>query len=457
MAAATWATLTAASAPSVKQADKLIILSTTDVKGKTSPCGCSTPKGGLARRASFIDSMRADYGRIVVVDAGGYFPEQDTHRDVAAFMMDAMKLLNLDALGVGERDLRFGLAYLRQEVARTQAPVVSANLYDKGGRKPIFPPYRITSVGGVKVGFFSLISPKVPLGPAQDSLSVIAPEVAARKVVAELRRKGVNAVVLLTQLGKVESEDLSAAVDGIDALVIGHNVPVLPKGRMIKSTVAVYGGEQGQYMGRTLLNLDAKGKVLGGDAETYMLGPSIPEHPEVLKLVKSFEDGFNEKMRAAEKARSEQIQKEKGEDQFLGADLCTRCHVDEAEQWKTTSHSIAWQTLIDVKKDATPDCIPCHVVGYKQAGGFQSSSDVPRLANVQCENCHGMGTQHDAFAHGSQGVTEQACIKCHQGENDPNFVFAAYLPKIAHSNLSGETIKNKKTPTPDMMRGHGSH
>ena len=71
LATATCVALTAASAPSVKQPDKLIILSTTDVKGKTSPCGCSTPKGGLSRRATFTDSMRADYGRIVVVDAGG--------------------------------------------------------------------------------------------------------------------------------------------------------------------------------------------------------------------------------------------------------------------------------------------------------------------------------------------------------------------------------------------------
>ena len=58
-------------------------------------------------------------------------------------MMDAMNALEPGRRwGVGERDLRFGLAYLRQEVARTQAPVVSANLYDKAGRKPIFPPYR---------------------------------------------------------------------------------------------------------------------------------------------------------------------------------------------------------------------------------------------------------------------------------------------------------------------------
>jgi len=34
---------------STLQPDKLIILSTTDMKGKTLPCGCHVPKGGIAR------------------------------------------------------------------------------------------------------------------------------------------------------------------------------------------------------------------------------------------------------------------------------------------------------------------------------------------------------------------------------------------------------------------------
>lgn len=456
--------LAAASSPkALRQPDKLIILSTTDVKGKTSPCGCSTPKGGLSRRASFIDSVRAEYGQVVVVDAGGYFPEFDTHQDVAWFMMDAMKMLDLDAIGVGERDLRFGVSFLQQQAKRTTVPVISSNLNFKSQGKTVFPPYLIKQVGGVKVGMFALISPKVPLGPAQDSLSVLDPEATATKMVAELRKKGANAIVLLSQLGKVESEDLVAAVEGIDAVVTGHGVPVLPKGRLVKATVAVYGGEQGQYMGRTLLNLDEKKKVTGGDAETFMLGPQVSEDAEVLKLVKAFEDAFNEKQRKAEKETAAQtslksVEKE-SKDHFLGADVCMRCHVDEGTQWKTTSHSIAWQTLIDVKKDATPDCIPCHVVGFKQPGGYQSSADVAKLANVQCENCHGMGTQHEAFASAPAKVTEAACIKCHQGENDPHFNFAAYIPRIAHGNTSGETIKNKKNKMGSMgtmVPGHST-
>src|SRR4026207_347633 len=58
----------------VLQPDKLVILSTTDVKGKTSPCGCHIPKGGLARLASVADSLRSLYPDVLLLDAGGVLP-----------------------------------------------------------------------------------------------------------------------------------------------------------------------------------------------------------------------------------------------------------------------------------------------------------------------------------------------------------------------------------------------
>ena len=39
LAVMSWLTLAAAGKPKLLQPDKLVILSTTDVKGKTSPCG----------------------------------------------------------------------------------------------------------------------------------------------------------------------------------------------------------------------------------------------------------------------------------------------------------------------------------------------------------------------------------------------------------------------------------
>jgi hypothetical protein len=372
-----------------------------------------------------------------------------------------MKLLGTDAVGVGERDLRFGLAYYRGQIKRTGLPVTSANLIDKKTGKPAFLPSLVKKVGTTKVGVFALLSQKANLGPARDSLQVLDPAVVAKKTVAELKGKGATVIVLLSQLGKVESEDLVASVEGISAVIAGRDVPILQKGRMIKNTVACYGGEQGQYLCKTVLALDAQRRPVTGEAETAMLGPEVGEKPDVAKLTKSFEDAFNERLRKTEAERLAKLQAEAkpatSPEHYLGDQVCIRCHPSQGEQWKTTAHSLAWQTLVDAKKDADPECIGCHVVGFRQAGGFQSAATTPQLANVQCENCHGMGTQHDAFGAG-RPVSPATCMTCHNQARDPGFDFEKKVALIVHSNTSGESIeimKKRKAAGSPMLQQSG--
>jgi 2',3'-cyclic-nucleotide 2'-phosphodiesterase (5'-nucleotidase family) len=285
--------------------DRLVILSTTDVKGKTSPCGCHTPKGGLARQASFADSLRAEYENLLVVDNGGFFPEDSLHLDYAPFLLDQMKHLGVAVVGVGDRDLKYGASYLLAQQKRVGLPFVCANLLDKKSRKPLVATSHVQTIGGARVGFFGLISDKVDLGPSSDQLVVQDPLTTAKTMVAELKKKGATVIVLLSQLGKVESEDLATMVEGIDAVIAGRNVPLLQKGRLIKDTVICYGGEQGQYFGRTLFTLNAKGMATSRDCDTFMLGPEVGERPDVLTAVKAFEDAYNERQRELQKQNAE--------------------------------------------------------------------------------------------------------------------------------------------------------
>jgi hypothetical protein len=399
------------------------------------------------------------YSQVLLVDNGGFFPEDEPHKPAAWFLMDAMKVLGTDAVGLGERDLRFGVSFLTQNIKRAGLPVTCANLFDSKTKKPLVDPYIIKQVGRVKVGLFGLISDKANLGPGKDSLSVEEPGVAATNAVKDLRRKGATIVVLLSQLGKVESEDLVASVDGIDAVVVGHNTPLIQKGRMIKNTVACYGGEQGQFICRTAITLDAQGKMASGDAEAFILSPEVGEKADVAELVKSFEEGLNEQLRKEEMEKRAKIDSgsvENSPDHYLGSELCIRCHEDEGRQWKTTAHSVAWQTLVDAHSDANAECIQCHVVGYNQPGGFQNATVTPKLANVQCESCHGMGTKHDAFSVASASrVTQATCRSCHNQERDPDFQFDQKMRLIMHTNFSGETLAHKKDNSSKMMNANG--
>jgi hypothetical protein len=399
------------------------------------------------------------------VDNGAFFPEEmdSLYRDKAWFLMDGMVLLGTDAAGMTERELKYGRGWLLAQLKRSKLPMVCANVWDKQTKKTLVPPYLIVKKGTVNVGILGLTSDKVDLGPARDSLTLEEPAKAAARAVPEMRKKGATVIVLLSELGKVESEDLVTSVDGIDVVICGRNVPVLQKGRMIKNTVACYGGEQGQNMGRTIVTLDAARHMQTGENDVFVLGPEVGEKPEVLQLVKSFNDAWNDKMRKLEKERQLQTQNMTGGegqgakqsvDHFVGSDVCQRCHQPEYTQWQSTPHARAWQTLVDQKKESTPECVTCHVVGYKQAGGFQTADDAPKLGNVQCENCHGMGTQHEAMPAQPQKVTEATCRTCHNATSSPVFDFAVYEPHILHHAPTNMPALPPKPANSTMKSGH---
>ena len=315
--------------------------------------------------------------------------------------------------------------------------MVCANLVAPGSGKPVFPPYRITQVGGVTVGLFGLMSDHQDLGPAHDSLKVLEPLATADRIVKEMRGKGATVVVLLASLGKVDAEDLVTAIDGIDVVVPGGNIPLMQTGRTVKTTVVCYGGEQGHYIGVTNLTLGPDGHQTTGGNTTYMLGPDIPEKLEVFERVKKFEDAFNDHERTRQKERAAASSAAAGEPEehashYVGAGVCGRCHAKEYAQWKTTAHARAWQTLVDQKKDATPECVTCHVAGYQKAGGYSTAADAAKLGNVQCENCHGMGTEHDSWPAKHAAVPEATCRGCHTDVTSPVFQFALFRPHIVH-------------------------
>jgi 2',3'-cyclic-nucleotide 2'-phosphodiesterase (5'-nucleotidase family) len=271
-------------------ADRLVLVSTSDVKGKTVPCGCSTPKGGLPRRAGFADSLRRTTPNVLIVDSGGFFPDTKNERDDAPFMAAAMVELPVAAAGLGDRELLFGRSFLLATLESSPVPVVCANLWDRSPHKLLVKPWLVVPAGKQKVGLFGLMNAQAALGPSADSLEVSDPIEAARGAVAALRKQGANVIVLLSSLGKIETEDLVVAVPGIDVAIAGRNVPLLQRSRQIDSTTVVYGGEQGQYVGVTELGLDSKGKIVSRSSEAWMLGPEIADRPALLAKVTAFEE-----------------------------------------------------------------------------------------------------------------------------------------------------------------------
>jgi len=120
-------------------------------------------------------------------------------------------------------------------------------------------------------------------------------------------------------------------------------------------------------------------------------------------------------------------------------------------QWRTTLHYHAWQTLVDKKQNHNPECQKCHTTLFGDTSGFTKVGDTPDLVNVQCVECHRpvddvavhisrfrkkAGTtaaETNGQAAGDfQSVSEKTCLKCHNSENSPKFMYEIFLAKVTH-------------------------
>jgi 2',3'-cyclic-nucleotide 2'-phosphodiesterase (5'-nucleotidase family) len=118
----------------------------------------------------------------------------------------------------------------------TDFKYVIANVVDEKTNEPIFPAYTIKEVGGVKIGFTGVVTMETPsiVNPSGiQGYKFIDQAEAVNKAVAEMKKQGVNTIVLLAHdpgFGKNEQDangeviDLAKKLgDGVDVIFAGHN------------------------------------------------------------------------------------------------------------------------------------------------------------------------------------------------------------------------------------------
>ncbi|MBF0274543.1 MAG: cytochrome c family protein [Nitrospinae bacterium] len=156
---------------------------------------------------------------------------------------------------------------------------------------------------------------------------------------------------------------------------------------------------------------------------------------------------------------------------YLGNKGCN-CHKTESKDWQKSPHGKAFDSLfadkrsrnqnktlnklgIDYKKDYNEDekCLKCHVVGYKQAGGYQDASSSENLQGVGCEMCHGAGSNYADIHEKKEATYTKAELKA-AGElfpkNDPQVCLKCHDNK--ESKFNAEEDKQYKFDHADMVK-----
>jgi hypothetical protein len=365
-------------------------------------------------------------------------------RTKAEFEARALGIMDLDAIAVGEMDLGFGRDFLKEMASKYGLRFVSANAVDADTREPLFDPFIVRTIDGVRIAFLGVVSPERHIVAQVEStlldkkIEILDPTEMVNRYLPAAREQS-DIVVLLSHTG-IESSEFLAEDLGVDVVVVGHYPAVLNQPKDIGGTTLVMAGAKSDRFGTLSLRLadDGTVKTVGGDA--IRLLAKGPENPDIAAIAREADEKEKalrrERQLAAQREREtrqqhEQTEKLVSRGGIYGAESCKTCHQTIYESWMQTPHATAFATLAEADAWDNPDCIGCHVTGMEDKSYVADVNVSPEVWNVQCEECHGSGVGH---ARDGSYVTggEATCRKCHDPDNSPDFDFAIYKTYGVH-------------------------
>lgn len=397
-------------------------------------------RGGLARRATFFNGVWDEGVTTLVLDAGDLFGNR-TKKDMmqSEFLAECTAKFGYDAIGLGERDLNFGLEFLQKVIRDHKLPFTSANVRDAATGQLILPEFLLIERGGVKFGVCSVMDPaqKIISMAATDHEYEIADPVATLRELVPRLREQCDTVVLLSHLSDRPTETLLAEVQGIDLVIVGHSFKSYNRERIVADAILLSAVYEGRVIGRADLRVNpADGKIMAVQVNVTTLDDAVPDDPVMLESVK----GFLKKVEDERLAQRVAFPRDLGspDESFLGTSNCKACHTEIYEHWRQTDHARAYTVLRAKDMQFEPECLACHTTGYRFHNGFDEQQQAS-LSHIQCEACHGYGTEHSRDG-AMRKRARESCVQCHDNGKRPcfdssretDFEYAKAWEKIEH-------------------------
>jgi 5'-nucleotidase / UDP-sugar diphosphatase len=275
-----------------KPADVTFLFSS-DLLGKVRSCGCVVKDmGGLPRRATYVDGVRASVDNLVMVDAGDAFgPELDYTQKEADLTFESFTVMGLDVFTPGETDFVFGLPFLQELAKRVTFDVVAANLVDPKTGQPVFgKAYTIKELkGGLRVGITGIVDEGIRFPTYIDAtgFKVLPAAETLKRLMPELKEKA-DFLVLLSHAGVDRSKAIASEVPGFNLVVVGHGEPIIKDLEKSGGATMLATGGVGQFIGRIDLGLSGAGSIDKGQMNLVPIEDTIKLSSGITELFKKY-------------------------------------------------------------------------------------------------------------------------------------------------------------------------
>ena len=262
---------------------------------------------GFTSVASIAKDYQSRGATVFVVDAGDAFQgTASTMLTHGHSTVPVMNAVGYDLMVPGNHEFDYTLDTYLGYVDELSFPTICANVDWKETGESVFDEYMIIEKGGVRVGFFGLLTQDtmdaVYYGYLDD-VTITDPVEAASEIVGILEGEDVDYIVAVGHLGldssaSVTSADVCSAVSGIDVFIDGHSHTEMEHGEVVDGSIQIDSGDT--LIASTGCYIECVGVVtLSDDPDAILIrewGSTDPAVDSAVNDVRSTEEGIFEEV-----------------------------------------------------------------------------------------------------------------------------------------------------------------
>ncbi|MFN2350542.1 MAG: bifunctional UDP-sugar hydrolase/5'-nucleotidase [Kiritimatiellia bacterium] len=290
----------------VAQEVSLVILHTADMHGNLLGAGVipsSRTSGGLMRCATLIEKIRGETGNVLLLDCGDIFQgSPESFYSKGMVVADAVRLLEYDALVVGNHEFDWGLEQLMSFYQRACVPALAADILIAGdapdsasaSRPAYLQPFIIREYEGLRVAVIGLSNPHIPHWFQADKLGNLAfmdSVEALRAILPYVREKQPHLIILAAHQGYRSFGDnpanrinaIALNFPEID-LIIGAHTHDPQAVEAVRGIMYTQSGPYGKSLGRVDLTFDLQQRqITARSARLIEITDDVPRAPYLEK------------------------------------------------------------------------------------------------------------------------------------------------------------------------------
>lgn len=249
---------------------KIVILHTNDTHSRIEPLPetdrTAPGKGGVERRASFINEVRRENKNVLLLDAGDFVqgtPYFNLFK--GEIEVKAMNLMKYDAATLGNHEFDYGMEVLEEVIRKADFPIITSNYdFSQTELANLVKPYIILKRDGVRIGIIGICVKPQGLIAANNykGMKFLDPVKTANELAEQLRsQQKCDMVICLSHLGYEQDQKLAESTRQIDLIIGGHShtymkEPLIRKNLDNKDVMIYQTNGRGIYVGRIDVELE---------------------------------------------------------------------------------------------------------------------------------------------------------------------------------------------------------